>query len=158
MVYTCHIARIERGDVTNPIEGLGYTIWFQGCSIRCSGCHNKSLWSPLDGKIVDCNEIIEDIAKNQHWIRLGMVVYLGGEPTDQPRALNYIQQAVRKMGLRSMLYTGRELEELARVGVRWRDFDFIKTGRYGSEQRIFTTGVMQDGVTVNIRERVRRNL
>jgi anaerobic ribonucleoside-triphosphate reductase activating protein len=128
------LARVERGDVVNCPKGLGFTIWFQGCSIRCKGCHNQELWDFSDGIWTNCDGILADIKENRHWI--GMVVFLGGEPTDQKDALMYMNWEIRREGIPTMLYTGRELGELNVAGFRISDFDIVKIGRFREDLQV----------------------
>lgn len=41
------VARINDCDTANG-PGIGISVWFQGCSLRCKGCHNQQLW-PFEG-------------------------------------------------------------------------------------------------------------
>ncbi len=86
-----------------------YCIWVQGCSHHCSGCQAVHTWSHSGGKLIDINEIIEDI-KSQKGIE--GVTFLGGEPFEQAESLGEIAFAVKQMGLGVLCFTGGYLEEL----------------------------------------------
>ena len=57
--------------------GLRYTIFSQGCFHNCEGCHNPQTHDITAGKIVDIDEIFEDITNIP--ICDG-VTFSGGEP------------------------------------------------------------------------------
>lgn len=74
------IADIKYNDTVNG-EGLCVSVWFQGCDIRCPGCHNAHIWDENGGtKIEDTelhNIVIEALHKNNIMRNLSL---LGGEP------------------------------------------------------------------------------
>ncbi len=86
-----------------------YCIWVQGCSHHCKGCQAVHTWSHSSGQLIDISEIIEDI-KNQKGIE--GVTFLGGEPFEQAEALGIIAEAVKKMNLGVLCFTGGYIEEL----------------------------------------------
>lgn len=86
-----------------------YCIWVQGCSHHCRGCQAVHTWSHNGGKLYEVNEIISDI-KAQKGIE--GVTFLGGEPFEQAEALGIIAEAVQKLGLGVLCFTGGLLEEL----------------------------------------------
>lgn len=129
------LAAIERGDLTNCLERMGYTLWMQGCSIRCKGCHNPALQSDDGGFEMHVDEIVADILRNKHWLKNGMVVFLGGEPTDQLLQLLYINYEVRAAGIDTMLYTGRTEQELLDMGVPPAIFNVVKVGRFNEQEK-----------------------
>ena len=71
------------GTVSDSIvdgPGLRFTIFTQGCSHHCKGCHNPHTWSYDGGKIADLDELYETVAENPI---LSGVTLSGGEPFDQ---------------------------------------------------------------------------
>lgn len=114
-------------------DGFGYMapiLFFQGCSIRCPGCHNSQLWDKNGGEVIDIalikNEILYHIEDYEG------IVFQGGEPTDQPEALLDIMQFTHSIGLKNILYTGKDVYEL---DDRILDLvDIIKCGKYGTQQ------------------------
>jgi anaerobic ribonucleoside-triphosphate reductase activating protein len=79
-----------------PITALGFGkrvgIWFQGCSIRCSGCISADTWAPRRGETTVA-AVVETIAP---WLRHadGLTVS-GGEPFDQRAALEALLRELR---------------------------------------------------------------
>jgi anaerobic ribonucleoside-triphosphate reductase activating protein len=60
--------------------GTRYTIWVQGCSIRCPGCSNIDTWDPEKGTDWNIDDLIKDIELNRP---LDGITITGGEPLDQ---------------------------------------------------------------------------
>ncbi|MBC9786663.1 radical SAM protein [Heliobacterium chlorum] len=89
---------------TSDTDGIAFSIFFQGCHRRCPGCHNPELQSFDGGEEVDTDEIIQRIQANQRFY--DAVVFVGGEPLEQPVALKALLAAVRSIGLSAWLYTG----------------------------------------------------
>jgi anaerobic ribonucleoside-triphosphate reductase activating protein len=66
---------------------MRYTLWVQGCPIKCPGCCNKDTWDPNGGRSVEVTDIIKGIKKVQN--DLHGVTITGGEPTSQlPEIVN----------------------------------------------------------------------
>ena len=128
------LACIERGDLVNSFGKVGMVLWFQGCSIRCNGCHNPQLIPMHGGSEYTTEQIVDMVAENVDWLRDGYVVFLGGEPTDQLSALLDINGSLKSIGLKTVLYTGRTEEELYQLGVEVADFDIVKVGGYDETQ------------------------
>ena len=115
-----------------PVYTLGVGkrigVWFQGCSIKCKGCMSKYTWE-FDKKYVrDINEVLREIlsypSKN--------ITISGGEPFDQPKALEYLLKKLKLNGFKDILvYTGYEYEE---IKDRYKDIlkyiDVLISGRF----------------------------
>jgi len=69
---------IKKSNVNGP--GTRYTIWFQGCSIRCPGCANKQMWEHDKGQEIEPTALVHKI-----WKQRGIdgISITGGEPLDQ---------------------------------------------------------------------------
>ncbi|MBC9786503.1 radical SAM protein [Heliobacterium chlorum] len=89
---------------TSDADGIAFCIFFQGCHRQCPGCHNPELQSFDCGKEMDTDEIIQRIQANQRFY--DAVVFVGGEPMEQPNALKVLLAAVKSIGLSTWLYTG----------------------------------------------------
>lgn len=74
MIY----AQIRKMDISNG-EGIGVSLFTQGCPIRCTGCHNASIWDFDGGKIwdKDAEQTVIDLLNRPQITRLSI---LGGEP------------------------------------------------------------------------------
>lgn len=106
---------------TNPnalTDGPGrrFSIYFQGCSLRCPGCQSPDLWDAGGGREVE----VEDLAAEA--LASGLPVsILGGEPFDQPGALYSLLFWLRaERGFADdtfiIVYTGYTFEALAARG------------------------------------------
>lgn len=78
------VARINDCDTANG-PGIGISVWFQGCSLHCKGCHNQQLW-PFEGTNTDPMDLVDKIkytVKVQNRGVYDYIAILGGEPLDQ---------------------------------------------------------------------------
>lgn len=89
--------------------GLRYTIFSQGCSHNCPGCHNPETHSFDGGFEIDTESIISEISKNP---LLSGVTFSGGDPIEQPAPFLELAKAIKKMELNIWMYTGYTYEEL----------------------------------------------
>ena len=73
-------AGIDKFDVNNG-NGVGATLFVQGCSHHCKGCHNQSTWDKSKGITFTQNtydELFNELSK-KHISRLTLS---GGDPLD----------------------------------------------------------------------------
>jgi len=91
-----------------PGQRLG--IWFQGCSIRCSGCISADTWGP-GRTVVDVSTLLEQVAP---WLdQADGITISGGEPFDQFDALLQMLVGLRQRTAADILvYSGHPLETL----------------------------------------------
>lgn len=69
---------IPNSKVNGP--GTRFTIWFQGCSIRCKDCWNKDTWDPNAGKEITILNLIDQLYCCSN---IDGITLTGGEPLDQ---------------------------------------------------------------------------
>lgn len=76
------IAKIKENDIANG-DGIVVSVWTQGCSHRCKGCHNKSTWDFNGGRIftTEDKDYIINIMNN-NGIERDLAI-LGGEPLEE---------------------------------------------------------------------------
>lgn len=105
----CRIAGYVMETSTDG-TGLRNSIYFQGCSIHCNGCHNATIWDPHKGTKVEVSEVVDKVDTEF----VSGISILGGEPTDQPHALIELLRLYKKRcpDKTIWLYTGRKLEVL----------------------------------------------
>lgn len=123
-----------------PIYNLGkgkrIGIWVQGCSIRCKGCVNPSLWTTQNGNDVDIECLVQQITNIQN--QFEGITISGGEPFDQYEALIAFSAFIKKKTkLNIYVFSGYSLEELKtkfndRLFMRF--IDFLMDGRYVADQ------------------------
>lgn len=92
--------------------GLRKAIFSQGCSHGCPDCFNKHTWSFSGGKMVDCDEIIQETLEETY---LSGVTFTGGDPFDQPEPFAYMAKAFKKSKLNIWSYTGYTWEQLLKL-------------------------------------------
>ena len=103
-----YVARIFTSFIDVPDE-IATAIYFSGCSIRCTDCHNKKYWDIKSGTKMSDDQIMETINNPL----TTYVAFLGGEPTDQLKFLLHLCGRIKKETDKKIaLYSGREFEEL----------------------------------------------
>lgn len=85
--------------------GKRFTIWFQGCSIRCKDCINKDTWNPEAGREVTPENLAKEILDLKD--EIDGITLTGGEPLDQLEGLLEFLPLVHK-DLSVFLISGRE--------------------------------------------------
>lgn len=108
------ISGIETESIVDG-EGIRYVIFTQGCPHHCPGCHNPQTHSFDGGKLVDVNELVDDIGRNKNYI--DGITLSGGEPFCQIDQCSMIAAKSREMGLTVWCYTGYLFEDLYRQGI-----------------------------------------
>jgi len=82
--------------------GIRVGLWFQGCTIRCTGCMSIHTWKFDKEYFTNIKEVINTInAFPTHRLTIS-----GGEPFDQPEALLEILKGVRITKKDILVYTG----------------------------------------------------
>jgi anaerobic ribonucleoside-triphosphate reductase activating protein len=97
-----------------PVTALGFGrrvgVWFQGCSIRCRGCISLDTWAPARG-VTSVGAVIDAV---QPWLAEadGLTV-TGGEPFDQPAALEVLLKEIRpRLAGDVLVFSGHPFERL----------------------------------------------
>jgi len=93
--------------------GLRLTVFTQGCTHNCPGCHNPESHDPMGGKEMSVAEIIEMIDDNP---LLDGVTLSGGDPFCQPADSALIAAAAKERGLNVWTYSGWTFEQLVKMG------------------------------------------
>ncbi|MCL1829192.1 MAG: anaerobic ribonucleoside-triphosphate reductase activating protein [Oscillospiraceae bacterium] len=100
---------IQDSIVDGP--GLRFTLFVQGCSRRCEGCHNPQALDPGGGNEIAPDEVIKTMLSNP---LTDGITLSGGEPFSQPEACLEIAGAACLHGLNVWAYSGMTFEELAK--------------------------------------------
>lgn len=72
------IAQIRKLDISNG-EGIGISLFVQGCHFHCKGCFNAETWD-FDGGKEWTHSLKEDFIRLTGNIHINRVSLLGGEP------------------------------------------------------------------------------
>lgn len=135
-------------DGASTVDGPGVrtVLWFQGCSIRCSHCQNRTLWDEYGGKGGDPARLAQQMAEYNRLHAGGSHRYTitGGEPFDQQEELLMLVTALQEVDRAAhiIVYTGYTLERLtsaAHPGWRYRrlvlsNIDVLVDGPYKYDQ------------------------
>ncbi len=132
------------GTLDGP--GIRYVLFLQGCGLRCLYCHNPDTWLMNGGKLMDSDDIIQDILSYRNFIKTGGVTLSGGEPLLQPEFALDILQKCKLLGIHTALDTAGaiplslsapaiEAADLLLLDIKSLDNDICKalTGRSNEE-------------------------
>jgi len=129
-----NIAHIEKQSfIYGP--GCRLVLWTQGCSIRCKGCWNQSMWDFTPEHEIAVSELFDQITGMGE--KIEGITLLGGEPLDQYKETLTLLQLCTKAGLSKVLFTGYELLEITQKGMSeiQKNLDILITGRYDESKR-----------------------
>ena len=90
--------------------GLRAVVWFQGCSLACSGCFNQETHDPNCGLEIDTEKLARKILDLDHHI--DGVSISGGEPFQQADALLALLGRIKETNLSVLIFSGLTLEEI----------------------------------------------
>lgn len=133
-------ASIRKMDVVNA-DGVGVSLFVQGCTHHCKGCFNPETWGFEGGKeyTEETEQLIFDLV-NRPYIDCFSV--LGGEPLQQDENLVNLLRKIRKnTNKRCLLWTGYESPldtEIGRIMVAENLVDTWVVGPYIDEERDLT--------------------
>lgn len=89
--------------------GLRFSVFVQGCTHGCPGCHNPESQPACGGEVRPIDDIVAEIAANK--LTQGVTIS-GGEPFEQVAACAEIARQVRALGLNVWTYSGYRYEDL----------------------------------------------
>ena len=99
-------------DIANG-EGIGCTIFFSGCKLKCKGCFQQETWSFTYGEELtkEKEQIFIDMCKNPHVDHISL---LGGDFMQQEitDALHFIKRLKNEVGKPIWVWTGLLIETL----------------------------------------------
>lgn len=113
--------------------GIRTIVFFQGCDIRCKGCHNASTWNPNLGTEMDVDALSEELNKR---VFNKKITISGGEPLMQKEALTELIDKLHESGFDIALYTGHSKEDVPDEIIS--KIRYLKTGRFEIQNK---TGV-----------------
>ena len=87
-------ASIESFDICNG-EGVGVSLFVQGCNFRCHGCFNSNAWDFNGGKEWT-KEVEEEFMKLIDRPYINRVSILGGEPLAAPYQVYRLTERIRQ--------------------------------------------------------------
>lgn len=127
---------VDESIVDGP--GIRLTVFTQGCSHNCPGCHNPESHDYKGGLDMDIDQIIDMIKENP---LLDGITISGGEPFDQAESSAILAKKVKEMGLSVVVYTGYEYEYLL-TNERYKKLlaqaDILVDGRFDIKKKDLT--------------------
>lgn len=78
----------EGTSVDGP--GLRTSIYFAGCTHKCTGCHNPQSWDPKSGRDVTIDELLKVIDYNDF-----NVTFSGGDPLFQAEEVTELARRIK---------------------------------------------------------------
>lgn len=109
------VAKYDRYDLVNTPgdDKPCFTVWFSGCSMGCSGCHNPLLLNRDNGTPYEVNTVLYTICHECEKQDITTVVLLGGEPMEQNfDDITMLASKLKSYGYNVWLYTGWEFEDI----------------------------------------------
>ena len=136
---SCRIRTHESDSLIEYADILGHTscddgpgirtvLFLQGCSKACPGCHNTTIHSRGNGKVVTVQELVDLVMKK---CRNRKLTISGGEPLEQLPALLSLLAELKRRGFNLCLYTGWKLDEVPQQILAL--LDVIKVGDFRQE-------------------------
>ncbi|MBR3020390.1 MAG: anaerobic ribonucleoside-triphosphate reductase activating protein [Clostridia bacterium] len=89
--------------------GLRFSVFTQGCSHHCPGCHNPETHDPMGGHEEDTEALVARMKKNP---LLSGITLSGGDPMEQGAPCAELAKAAHGLGLNVWTYTGYTWEQL----------------------------------------------
>jgi len=91
--------------------GIRFTVFLQGCSHRCQGCHNPETHDPAGGSEFSVSEILTRL---NYATDIDGVTLSGGEPFEQVTPAAFLAKKISELGYNLVIYSGYTFEELSR--------------------------------------------
>jgi pyruvate formate lyase activating enzyme len=101
------VFNVQRFSV-NDGPGIRTTVFFRGCPLSCTWCHNPESWRvPVSGEDVTVDSIMDIIKRDVMFYEEsgGGVTFSGGEPLEQPDFLLLLLKACRKLDINTAVDT-----------------------------------------------------
>ena len=138
---TVRIAGVYRESIVDG-PGIRFTVFCQGCSHGCPGCHNPETHDFDGGYDCSVDRIVEEVLKDPI---LDGVTLSGGDPVFQATGFAELTEKLKGHGINVLLYTGFTYEELLERAKEDPDterlfsqIDYLIDGRFVQEERDLT--------------------
>jgi anaerobic ribonucleoside-triphosphate reductase activating protein len=94
-------------------EGPGrrFTLWFQGCPLRCPECCNPEMLPFTGGTQRTVAEVLAEIEEAHRTHAIEGITLLGGEPLAHAAGAAALARETQRLGLTVMVFTGYTLEQ-----------------------------------------------
>ena len=112
--------------------GIRSIVYFQGCNLRCKGCHNKQTWDINNGERLTIEDIVSILLKNNPTKR---VTISGGEPLLQIEGLRLLLRRLKGENFNIVLYTGHDITEVPNDIFDY--IDYLKYGPFQESRKVY---------------------
>lgn len=120
------IAGIRKDSIVDG-PGVRLSVYFQGCSHCCPGCHNPETHDPESGYEITVAELTKVI---DNCLFLDGVTLSGGEPFEQLPAAAALAREITCRNLNLVLYSGYKFEQLLAASHSDPDTRFLLSSAY----------------------------
>lgn len=104
------IAGVEPESIVDG-PGIRFTVFAQGCPLRCPGCQNPGTWDPCGGREV---EVADLVSRMQGSVLASGLTLSGGEASRQPEPCTRLARAAHRLGWDVWAWSGFTVEALQR--------------------------------------------
>ena len=134
-------ADIRKMDIVNG-EGIGVSLFVQGCPFHCKGCFNTETWDFNGGKKFTkeiCNKFVQLCEQSY----VDFIAILGGEPLEQGEDLySLLKEIKEKLPNKPIfLWTGYKWENI-KYDIAWKTVtefvDVLIEGQFEEEKKDLT--------------------
>lgn len=108
------LAGIQKDTIVDG-PGIRLSLYFQGCSHCCPGCHNPETHDPAGGSSFSTGELLSLV---DNCPGIDGVTLSGGEPFEQAAAAAEMAAAIKERALNLVLYSGYYFEELLAKSIK----------------------------------------
>lgn len=100
-----YVRKIETmGMLDGP--GVRTVVFFSGCPLRCSYCHNPDMWKTQEKDEMTVDELMHKLKRlKPYYGKYGGVTFCGGEALSQPEFLIELLKECKKEGIHTALDT-----------------------------------------------------
>jgi anaerobic ribonucleoside-triphosphate reductase activating protein len=118
-------------------DGPGFrtSIYSQGCTHYCNGCHNPQTWNPNGGEEYDVEELFNIIQAEE----MSDVTFSGGDPMYQVEAFTELAKMVKNKTNKTIWcytgYTYEQIKENPRMRLILPFLDVLVDGRFDITKR-----------------------
>jgi anaerobic ribonucleoside-triphosphate reductase activating protein len=120
--------------------GPHYTIWVQGCSLKCPECFNPQTHDPSGGYLRSISSLVQEIGRYWTHQKIRGVTITGGEPLQQISSITSLLEQIKAVGeIGTIVLTGYNENELHSIPGfdHLRQFvDILIAGRFLQRKRL----------------------
>ncbi len=134
------------GLVDGP--GIRTVIFFQGCKLRCSYCHNPDTWNLKDGNVVTTDELIKKILRFRPYFERsgGGVTFSGGDPLMQPEFLLELLKKCKENDIHTTIDTAGYGDGNYDEILKYTDLVLLDIKHINSHGYVLLTGCDSNGI------------